>query len=434
MKSLESGRAPSLALSAGRQPNPLLRAFIASLLVYVVLVSALPRYFTPQRYGVSVAVLLPLALSLGGWLTWRPSPVFVRYMVAAGAFSIWTMISGIAAWDGQTLYDSFAFSVWFVVIVPGLGFLMRQRTYRWAFAVGFVATMVTYGSVVGYRVAVGHSVLDVEPTGDLVAGGWILGRNRNLVSMGAMVALPLLLEKVGPRFVVRLRWPLIAVCAASVLYGGGRAGLLGLGAIGLLHALLRPDATRRVRRSLVAVLAGWMFLLVSQSIGGSIGVATDRLTGYLAGERDHSAEVRELAVRKGWHIALEHPVFGVGFAHFQSVYHPVVEDTDDSDVYHDATRATAHMTYAQAIAELGFPGGISFVVLILVLLTMGAGRSWNRDVRAATASFGAVAVMIAFDAVLGGFVVFHPMAFILGAIFSVEDAPTPAPAGTSPVE
>lgn len=387
---------------------------VSAILGYLVLEACLPRYFEAPRVGVSLSLVLAGGLAAYGWLTRSGRFVAIGpYLLAASAFGAWSVIAAAAAWDTEALTDSVAIAVWFAFIVGGLAQLLRSQLYRNVVIAAFVASAVTYGVVVLSREIRGMSVLDAF-TEDRVVG-LILGRNRNLVSMGAMVALPFLAENVGPRLLRVLRWPLFAVALASVLYGGGRSGLLGLATLAIAYALLRRAPGQRLNRLALLGILGALGILLTQSIGGSVATSTDRLLGYIGGEKEHSDDVRELMIRKAWHLGMDHPAFGIGYGNFETTYHPVIEEAPNLSVYRDAQRFTPHSTYARALAEMGIPGAVAFLALVASVVLIAVRRSRDREARAAVVGWIGLAAMMGFDAVLGGQMIYLAVALVLGA-------------------
>lgn len=417
-------RAGRLGPAEARKTRVGASVLVSILFFYLVLEATLPRYFSSPSIGsssfdISLAVIIALGLAALGWLRTRPDKQMQSYFLASTLFGAWFIISAVASWDGVSIYDAINFTVWLLFIIPGLAGLLRNRVHRYACITAFIVSSTTYGLVVLVRDLQGRSVLDTKvDTGSVI--GMILGRNRNLVSMGAVIALPLLIEKVGPPIVVRLRWILFGLSAAAVLYGGGRAGLFGLGALGLSYALLRRTGDRRLRASLSIALVAWMFIVFTQAVGGPLTTSTGRLLDYLGGEKEHSDELRELMARKAWNVAIDNPAFGVGYGNFVQTYHPVIEEASTSALYEDAQFYTAHSTYMQVLSESGFPGAVAFLGIVATLILIGVKRQRSPESRALVTGFAALSVMIGLDAVLGGGTIFLIFALLLGSFTSDE--------------
>jgi O-antigen ligase len=167
----------------------------------------------------------------------------------------------------------------------------------------------------------------------------------------------------------------------------------------------------------MTVLVGFLAFSAIQAAGGQATESTNRLLNYVRGERTASDEARELLLRKAWHLAVEHPAFGVGLGKYEETYHPVVEDTSNRVARSIALRFEEHNTFAAVMAETGFIGLLLLVGLCTSLLAMGIRLRQHRSVRAATVSFVAL-IFAAFFHNVSGPRLFIPVALLLAAVAS----------------
>jgi O-antigen ligase len=399
---------------------------VCAALVYLGAESMLPRYLS-FRAGFLASLLVAAAIALLGWRHIPRSRSMRLYLGSAVVASAWFGVSSIAAWSPDSVYGAMTVSVWLVFIIPGLAATLSERAYLHALVTGFCVGIAVYGVVVASRVVTGASVVDVTGSGVI---GLILGRNRNLVSMSVLMGAALLLAAAGPKPLLRLRWVFLALSVMVIIYGGGRSGLIGLAMFALLYALLQPSGTRKTRWLLMLGVVALLFVSFGQSSGGPIRESTDRLLSLVQGERTPSDDARELDNRKAWNIGLDHPVFGVGYGNYTSTRHPVEETAPSMDVRRKFETLTSHNTYALVLAETGFPGVAVFLFLLGGLFVSGAHNTRDSRVRVAAAGFGALAVMMFVDAVLGT-VIFYPMAMVLAVACTSEGSGDLTGASTS---
>jgi O-antigen ligase len=155
-----------------------------------------------------------------------------------------------------------------------------------------------------------------------------------------------------------------AVCVLVVIKTGSRGGTLALLAGALIYTIGIPGY-RKVA-ALVALLIGlgatWTFAPPD---------FRTRISSISSPEEDYNYSAysgrKQIWSRARGYIR-EHPVAGVGIGNF-----PIAEGDYAAALGRPAKWSAAHNSYLQAFAELGFVGGIIF----LLMLGTSMGRAWR---------------------------------------------------------
>ena len=141
----------------------------------------------------------------------------------------------------------------------------------------------------------------------------------------------------------------LIITSAALLMAASRGALAGL-ALGLLFLVLRSG---RGLRSVVvlAILIVPLFLIVPSTI-------IQRLAHPGAGDQE-AVEARETAWRAGLQMIGTHPLGGVGLGKFMDLV------TNFEDPQGPQVRSLAHNTYIEVAAELGIPGLLAYIGLMV---------------------------------------------------------------------
>lgn len=377
--------------------------------VYVGLAATIPQYMVFEYGPVTIGLLMAGGLAIFGWRGLSTQREVGRYLLFALLVASWTVVSAIATWDTSTARLAVIQAAWLVVLVPGLAGLMRRNEYRHAFLGAWAFGASVYTVTATFRLLTRGTMFDVE--GDATTRH-LLGQVRGAVNLVVLVVLPYLLVGDGGRLLRLARWPLVVTMGLWMVQSGGRAGLLALGLVLLVVALARPGNSRRARMLLITVLVGVVGFSVMQATGGQATEATNRLMSFIRGERTDSDDARELLLRKAWNLALDSPAFGVGMGHFETTYHPVIEDAQSRRSREIADTYEEHNTFAAAMAETGFPGLFAFVGLCVALLIAAARFARSLAGRAAVASLSVLYFTVFFHNANGPRL-FLPMALAL---------------------
>jgi hypothetical protein len=380
----------------------------------------------PVVWRWTLTLIVAGALSLVGWRRIEWTSTMKRYVGWALGLSAWVAISSVAAWAPVPLYRGRMFVLWLLVIVPGLASLLRDKVRRIAFASGLVAGASVFSAVAAYRLVRGVSVFDLGPTypdkfGSYNERFWharayMLGQSRNTAAVVVVMVLPLLLSPLLPRRVRALRWPLVVLSVTWIMFSGSRIAVLGSILVVLTAVLMQSGGARRVRVLYVALLAVTVITLGIQEIGGQATVAVDRLAK--GSDEGPSTDIRTLGVRKSWHVALEHPLFGIGFGGIAGYYHPVVDEGANRNVRQQVLQGVSQNGYTGLMAEAGFPAFALFLLLIAGLIRGAVSQRDSPEVRGATCAFAAALVIL-----LGRDIsplTFAPMVLLLGTVAAAE--------------
>ena len=140
----------------------------------------------------------------------------------------------------------------------------------------------------------------------------------------------------------------IATIIPSIVFTQSRGGLLGvlavLAAYGLRHV--------RSKAMVVVLVIVGAFLLYS-----AMGISSRISGGGVQQGLDESAQERLSAWGAAIHMALAKPLTGVGIANFAPSFFSYVEDFPGRDM-------TAHSTWFGVLGETGWPGLITFLLMV----------------------------------------------------------------------
>ena len=367
------------------------RTAAISLLVFLVgLAAALPLRTRQTIAGYELALVVALIPAVLGWFRsrWFPN----GFVPIAAFLASWSIVSAVAIWEYTSLRRALIFVTWMLVIVPGLTSLLSVQLFRNAFLTGFAGGVTLCVFIAATRLARGVSVFDQ----DIGSDNFLFGVNRNAVNVRVVILIPILLAGVGPRYLNRLRWPILALCVLWIFSSGGRAGLLGFVVVLLVYGLLQPGVARRARMAYILVLVALLGSVLFAEFGAE-SRTLDRLTATLRGERTDTDDTRTLLLKKARSLAAENPIFGVGYGKFRETHADVVETADTERERDLASTLQAHNTYAEFTADLGFPGGIAFVVLVLLLVGYGISGRRHRETRAWLCAFAGLMVAMLFS-------------------------------------
>jgi O-antigen ligase len=178
--------------------------------------------------------------------------------------------------------------------------------------------------------------------------GWVTG-DSNYFTASAIVGLQFGFMFLGKQ---HARWErvfaagCITVSLVAITLGASRGGFIGL-AVSILFQIWRSQY--RVRNLVVVVLlAGLLFSLLPQS-------PLERLL-YPSSSDVSAANARLVAWGAAWKMICAHPVLGIGLGNFKPLM-ASYSRTEESSI--------AHNTYLEIAAEMGIPGFLVFVALLI---------------------------------------------------------------------
>lgn len=336
---------------------------------------------TPLHLSEVVAIVSLLALTVSRLSTGQPllrmTPELVGVlglavvMVATAPFSIWP---GGAFNSFLDVYLKVALI--FILLTHSIRSpeMLRRMTWLIVLAMGYVAL---------------RGVADYARGINLVKGGRLIGPiaglmgNPNDFAMNMVTFLPFaIFTALGreSRFRRILAAVISALMIATIVFTKSRAGLLGLGVMGVVLVL---QAGRLRAGLLMAIFVG--SLVAVPTLPSSIWT---RISSIVNEDEDAtgSREARKELMAQGWRTFLERPLTGVGVNQFKN-YNP-----PERSVMWQET----HNVVLQVLAELGIIGGALFVFLILTpVAALARTRRWlprERPPRKETAASRAAAL------------------------------------------
>jgi len=148
---------------------------------------------------------------------------------------------------------------------------------------------------------------------------------------------------------------------SGIIATQSRGGLLGI------TAIVGVFAFRKIPSKTVVLILGGLLLIFLVSIAG----ISDRSSGGASEEGiDESAMGRIHAWETAWNMAVSNPLTGVGLRNYTENYYAYTE-------FWDGKNHAVHSTWFEVLAETGFVGFITFLILFAVVLK-SALRSVNR--------------------------------------------------------
>jgi O-antigen ligase len=342
--------------------------------------AGLPEYTEFQ--GFSLHLIVALFLATLGWLVGLKGRMLRRYTLSAGLLALWFCVSAIAAWDSGTINRSLTASVWLVFVAPGVANLLREVSHRRALLGGMIGAATFYSVTALGRIAMGREMFD----GPMPSRALLLGEKRGYVNARLLYVVPFLLANTAKRL-GRVRWILLFLAVGTMLRSGDRASILGLTVVALSFALLQPGASSRIRALTSLGILAIAFVMLIGQFGDAATVGRNRLVGFIRGDRTTSDDIRELQLKRAWHVGLENPAFGVGFGNLAGLDHPALDEARNAAIRGRAQSFGVHNTYAQIWGEFGIPGTAAFLFLLLWTLRAGIRRSADPEIRAVTSGF-----------------------------------------------
>ncbi len=347
---------PQAATEPDRRWDFLLVCLAAYVLTAVGRIHQLFAWLEPLHLTLLFAGLALVLYAADGKRTRRLHPVLRdRTTRCVLALLLWTALSIPGAlWPGGAfteLTDEFGKAAIMYVVLAGAlrGFRDVERiAFTYMLAVGI------YAAVVLSRYGVGESQWRLAS---------LVYYDANDFATLAVIALPLavyFMVRPGPAW-RRLTSVVAAVSLViAFVWAGSRGGFLALLAIGVFLLL-------RYR----AVHPGWRVLATALIVVVFCATATDtfwdKMKTILHPKDDYNFTTEEGRVevwKRGISYMLQRPVFGVGAGNF-----PTAEGTISPAARETARRgvkwSVAHNSYVQTGAELGIPGLIFFLLLLM---------------------------------------------------------------------
>jgi probable O-glycosylation ligase (exosortase A-associated) len=340
-------RAPLSAEEADRRS----RRYFYWLLVVIFFEYARPASFVPFLRIPFLYSLIPLALLVAqhfavGLRPYREIftdrlakwPVVMLALILIGMFSA---ILQRNAWSTFTLVLGFVFL--FVMVARIVTSLARLR--------GVIAVLLVSHL---FLLAMNPNVI-LDPTQrQYILGASFLG-DGNDFSLSLCILLPLTLElarsrtKFWPRL---LTWAGLAVLLLAAIATQSRGGTLGISAVLVFLWLFSP---RKAIGVIGVALAGVAVLIYAPP------QYFDRIKTIGSYQEDGSAQGRLEAWKSSINMALDNPVFGVGAGSFGVAFGTKYRTPGAANM----PWLTAHSSYFLVLGEMGIPGIICILAIVL---------------------------------------------------------------------
>ena len=318
--------------------------------------------------------------------------------------------------DFGALYLVFTTGIWLLYILPGLASLMQEPRNRVAMVNGLVLGAAVYLFTVVSRFVSGEEVLDATRR----LGAYLLGRNRNGVNAIILLVFPFFIPwmKINFKYILRrIRVVLFVISIFWLLNSGGITGVLGALVVLILYALMQRPVSRKLRSVLILGLLVICITTILKETNLISTYSSDRLSKILTPGRPD--ETRTLLLKKAWYLALDHPVFGIGFGNFRGTYHPVIEEATTRLRWEVALDYQAHSTYAEIMADLGFPGLFFFLGMLAAVLKSCKGKSSIPEISLGLCMLGATLFHLFFHTAFSA-LIWYPIAFLFGVLLEIN--------------
>lgn len=232
------------------------------------------------------------------------------------------------------LQDRYRLRCLFMVLAISIGFYGLKGGI-WVFRTGALGTSAVLG-----------------PEGTFIAGNTEIG-----LALDMILPFLLILSREEPRrWLRRLMLTAFGFSIPAIMFTYSRGAILGLPVV-LMMLFLR--GRRKFIGIVGIVILGYFVMLFPPKEWFARVQSIDEY------EQDRSAQMRLESWYVAWHLALDHPLTGIGFWGMD-------HDEVFSIYLHDYLRAqSAHSIYFQIMADHGFPGLFLFVgVIISCFITM----------------------------------------------------------------
>jgi O-antigen ligase len=322
-----------------------------------------------SRLVAPVALVALVVALLSGKAAVRPgSPLLWAF-----AYSVWALASGLWSVNvGATVSQLISLAIALVYMLSFAAWLSDALELKWILGWLAIASLAVGLYAIETFVSAGSTGLQTRSAGG--AG------DPNFFAAYQIFAIPLILVLAGE---VERRWLrsglylLVLVVIGSVLTTLSRGGLIALGAITVLTLGLPARALFRSQRQKRRVLLG---VLVALGVGflAVAGTFAPRLNSFFS----EGGGSGRLILWEGAITAIkEHPLGGLGYGGYQSASDDLVYRTPgvSLEAYDLPPKGqVAHSAYLGTAAELGIPGLLLFLGLIV-----STGASLRRVARSA---------------------------------------------------
>jgi putative inorganic carbon (hco3(-)) transporter len=175
----------------------------------------------------------------------------------------------------------------------------------------------------------------------------------------------------------------IGMTTVGFLMAASRGGMLGLAA-GLLFFMIRSGRGMRILAMAALLMTPLLFIVPNTMM--------QRIRNPGRGD-EQAVEARKTTWKAGLRMIAQHPIVGVGLGQFENVV------TSYEDPSEKLVHSLAHNTYIEIAAELGIPGLLAYLALLIssfrVLTRFAKSRSGQQDPLLREVSIGLQAAFVA---------------------------------------
>lgn len=326
----------------------------AGLLLFTVVLYFRPSDFFPSAtfllrlpFWIALATLIayvPTQMGLDGTLSAKTREL--KYILLLGLMAIIAVVLATdknEAWN--TFYDQLSKVI--IMFVVMMNVIRTERRLRWVILVVLAASIYyAVGALSDYRL------------GNLTVGGYrvegmgtgmLNNTNEAALHLAIMVPLAAALVFSARTLAGKLVYGLSAgVMTAAIFVSYSRGAFLGL-VISALVMIWKIGRRNKFGVVLVSVLLVCSFVAVAPP-GFAVRIASIFIPGL---DAHGSSEARQAILTRSVHVAIRHPLFGVGPGNF-----PIYS-------LHDKV---SHNAFTQVASEIGFPALYFYVMFMIVPL------------------------------------------------------------------
>ena len=388
------------------------RVFYWWLLLAIFFEYVRPGAFIPAIGAIRLGTIIPgllLAATLvaPGLRPWGDifSDRYVKWLLAyVLLIAISVPFAGVTLYAYNTLTDVLThLTLFFMIARIGTSFA-RLR--------GIFSTLVAAHVAL---VLLNPQLLMSPETRSYVRGAPFLG-DGNDFSLSLCILLPLAIEiarRPRAKWGSVLGWASVACIIMAILATQSRGASLAVAAV--LVFLWFHSARKGVSLLAIALLGAFVLVYASESY-------FNRMSTIAHYEEDGSAEGRIMAWKAAANMAVDHPLTGVGAGQFPGMYGRHYREDGGG------RWLTAHSMYFLVLAELGFPGLVTLLALVLgsplallalrrrvLAATHGPPVEWRQEAERFLCMLAAGCIGLA---VAGAFlsVAYYPHLFVLTAV------------------
>ncbi len=348
----------SLTLAVGivLRPKVILPILAASVFVEAVSVGGITisRLLAPLALCVVIGIAMRRRLTIGASspLVW----VAAYFLWALASFS-WTINSA------DTRFKLGSLTLALVYLLAAATLIESVRELRSVLvAIAAASLLIGLFGIATDALAISSQLQDGRPNGGV--------GDPNLFAVYQVLAIP---PAIALAASTRRRWlRFLLVCAvlgilASIFASESRGGLLALATVMLLIVVLPARAIFRSRPQKAAILIS--VVLASGVAFAVTGASLIERVGSLE-TSDPTGSTRVFLWDAAWTSIKQRPVLGLGYGAFPAAAPRLLHETEGVDFRHIELHATGkaretHNVYLGALAELGLPGLVLFMSVLL---------------------------------------------------------------------